>query len=361
MGRVVLAAVLALSLAACDDPLVIIGDLPGFMRVTAGVPDSAGTRVDSLAVRTRLIRPAGLAVSSAGVLYFGDQSSRVFSVTSAGRLTVLHSATGCFEKTCLGRVQGVALTNDGTALLIADDMSDKVWRLTFSNRELRAIAGTGVNAVAPDGTVATQATLSSPTGVAVLPDGSILIAERNANRIRVIGTDGILRTIAGNGVLGQSSNGALALSSPLGLPTGIAVANNVLYITETFSHTVSAVDLAAGTIRLVAGRGAPGFSGDGGAATEAALNNPWAVAVTGNNLYIADQLNNRVRLVNLQSGLITTFAGTGSTRFTGNGRSAGETSLSQPSALTVSSFGFLYISDWGHSLVWRTPVQVRTE
>jgi sugar lactone lactonase YvrE len=361
MGRTLLAGLLALALGACDDPIIILGDLPGFMRIVTGIGDSVGTRVDSLAVRTRLTRPAGLAVSNTGVLFFGDQSARIFSVTSAGRLTVLHSSLGCFVKTCLGRVQGVALTNDGTALLIADDMSDKVWRLTIANRELRAIAGTGVNAVAPDGTLAAEATLSSPTGVAMLPDGRILIAERNAHKVRVIDADGILRTLAGNGTMGEAVDGTLATSSPLSLPTAIAVADNVLYISETGSHTVRAVDLSAGTIRLIAGRGTAGFSGDAGPAVDAAFNSPWAIAVSGTNLYIADQLNHRVRLVNLQTGIITTFAGTGAVKYTGNGRPAAETSLASPSGLTVSPFGYLYISDWGHSVVWRTPVSIRAD
>ncbi|MGQ0561862.1 MAG: SMP-30/gluconolactonase/LRE family protein [Gemmatimonadota bacterium] len=360
MGRTLLIGLLALALSACDDPLVIVGDLPGFMRVTAGIADSSGTRVDTLALRTRLVRPAGLVLSSTGVLYFGDQSSRIFSVTSAGKLTVLHSSVGCFQKTCLGRVQGIALSADETALLIADDMSDKIWRFTLANRELRALAGTGINAVAPDGTVAAQATLASPTGVAALSDGRILIAERNAHKIRVISTDGLLLTFAGTGSAGQASDGAQAAASPLSLPTAMSVSNGVLYVTETLTHTVRAIDVATGTIRLVAGRGSAGFSGDGGAGTEAALNNPWAVAVSDDNLYIADQLNHRVRVVNLRTGLIATYAGTGTTRFTGNGRAAGETSVSSPSGLTVSPFGYLYISDWGHSVIWRTPVRLGT-
>ena len=361
MGRRLLVVLFSLVLTACDDPLVIVGDLPGLMRVVVGAADTAGVRNDSLAWRLRLTRPTGVVVSNTGVLYFGDHSARIFSVTSSGRVTVLHSSIGCFEKTCLGRPQGIALTNDGNALLSADDMSDKLWRLTLTNRELVAIAGTGVNAVAQDGTPAAQATLSSPTDVKVLPDNRILIAERNANRIRVIGSDGILRTLAGNGTLGQSNNGGPATSSPLALPTAITVADNVLYIAETLSHTVSAVDIAAGTIRHIAGRGTAGFSGDGGPATVAGLNTPRALAITGSNLYIADQQNHRIRLVNLQSGIITTFAGTGATVFTGNGRSAGETSIAQPSGLTISSFGFLYIADWGHSVVWRTPVQAITQ
>jgi DNA-binding beta-propeller fold protein YncE len=360
MGRIVFVLLLGLTLSACDDPLVIVGDLPGFMRIVSGMPDTSGTRIDSLALRTRLVRPAGLAVSNAGVLFFGDQSSRIFSVTSAGRLTVLNSAIGCFVKTCIGRVQGVAATPEGTVVLIADDMSDKVWRITVSNRQLSAVAGTGVNAVAPDGTVASQATLASPTGVLVLEDGRILIAERNAHKIRVIGTDGILRTLAGTGEIGQATDGAQAISSPLNLPTAIAVANNILYITETGSHTVRAVDLSSGAIRLIAGRGAPGYSGDGGLATDALLDTPWAVAASEDNVYIADQRNHRVRVINLNTGIITTFAGTGETRYSGNGRPAGATALGSPSGLTLSPFGFLYISDWGHSVVWRTPVRVTT-
>lgn len=360
MGRTLLAVLIAATLTACDDPLIIIGDLPGFMRIAAGVGDSLGTRVDTLALRTRLTRPAGLAISDAGVLYFGDQSSRVFSVTSAGKLTVLHSALNCFEKSCVGRIQGIALTPDGNALLIADDMSDKIWRLTISNREIRAIAGTGVNAVAPDGTVATAAPLASPTGVAVLPDGRVLIAERNAHKIRVIGSDGILRTFAGTGVAGSAADGVTAATAPLSNPTGLALVDNLLYVTETLTHQVRVIDVAAGTIRLVAGRGSAGFAGDGGPATAAALNTPWGVTATEDNVFIADQQNNRVRAVNVRSGIITTFAGTGLTRYTGNGKSAGETSLALPSAVTVSPFGYLYISDWGHSVVWRTPVRVTT-
>lgn len=344
MGRTLLAVVAALTLTACEDPIIIVGDLPGFMRITAGVGDSIGTRVDSLALRTRLTRPSGLATSTSGVLYFGDHSSRVFSVTSAGKLTVLHSAVGCSTKTCLGRVAGVALTPDGSALIIGDDQSDKVWRLTILNKEMRAIAGTGVNAVAPDGTIATAAPLASPNGVAVLPDGRVLIAERNSNRIRVIGADGVLRTFADS----------------LNVPTALAIGGNTVYVSETLTHSVRAIDLATGAKRLVAGRGSSGFSGDGGPAVSAALDQPIALAISENNLFIADQGNHRVRSVNLETGIISTFAGTGATRFTGNGRPAAETSLSSPGGLAVSPFGYLYISDWGHHVVWRTPIRILT-
>lgn len=344
MVRSLLGLAITLMLSACGDPLVVIGDLPGFMRITAGVPDTLGTSDDSIATRARLTRPAGLAISKTGVLYFADQSSRIFSVTSAGKMVTLHSALFCFEKTCLGRPQGLALANDGLALIIGDNQSDKVWRFTLSNRELVAIAGTGVNGVAPDGSVAAQATLASPAGVAVLPDNRILIAERNSGRIRSIGSDGMLRTFA----------------SGLNLPTGLAVGNNVVYVSEVGSHRVTAIDVSTGVASAVAGNGVASFSGDGGPAADAGLNTPWALAVNNENLYIADQLNNRVRVVNLRSRIISTYAGNGTTKFAGNGRSAAESSVVEPGGLAISSFGFLYISDWGHSIVWRTPVAINT-
>ena len=361
MGRTLLAGLLALALGACQDPIVIIGDLPGFMRVVAGVPDSSGIRNDSSALQTKVVRPAGLAVSKAGVLYFADQSSRIFSVTSAGKLDVIAQSLNCFEKSCLGRPQGMALSIDENSLYIADDMSDKIWRVTIANGDMAVVAGTGVNGVAPDGTVATQAPLSSPNGIVVLPDGRVAFAERNAFKVRVIASDGTLRTLAGTGVQGSAADGVAATAAPLDLPTGLALGNNVLYVSEQGNNSVRAVDLASGTIKRIAGNGTAGFSGDGGLATDASLNSPGALAVLDNSLYIADQLNDRVRVVNLQSDIISTFAGTGTRIFSGNGASAAQTSIYNPFGLATSTYGFLYISDYGHSVVWRTPVRANIQ
>src|SRR5215203_5811846 len=131
MGRKLLTLLFVAALAACDDPLVIIGDLPGFMRLTAGVPDSAGVRLDSIAVRTKLTGPTGMAADSSGLIYFGDLRSRIFRVNSQGRLTRVLNHDPCFVKTCVGRPQGLAVMPGGNFMLIADDMSDKIWRLNL--------------------------------------------------------------------------------------------------------------------------------------------------------------------------------------------------------------------------------------
>ncbi|HEX6558856.1 MAG TPA: hypothetical protein VF021_05320, partial [Longimicrobiales bacterium] len=82
------------------------------------------------------------------------------------------------------------------------------------------------------------------------------------------------------------------------------------------------------------------------------------LAMAGSNLYVADQSNHRVRIINVQTGLIATFAGTGARAFTGNGRSAAQTSLSNPDALAISPLGFLYICDADHAVIWRTPIRL---
>jgi DNA-binding beta-propeller fold protein YncE len=344
MGRRLLIVLCAALLGACDDPLVIIGDLPGFMRIIAGVPDSSGIFPDTIATRARLSTPLGLAVDTGGILYVSDSRSRILRVTSAGRIRVVLNQDPCFQKTCVGRPQGIARAPDG-AILIADNMSDKVWRLMPSTGDLRALAGTGVNGVAPDGTLATQAPLSSPSSVGVLPGGRVVFAERTANRIRVINSDGTLGTLVAD----------------LALPTAILVAGDRLYFTENGNHTISALDLGSGAITRIGGNGGAGFSGDNGPALQASFNFPAALALANNNLFVSDQMNNRVRLINLATGTVTTFAGTGAIAYTGNGRAAGETSVWRPTALAVSDFGFLYIADSGHHVVWRTPIRANLQ
>jgi hypothetical protein len=341
MGRATIIALgLASILAGCGDPLVVVGDLPGFMRIVAGVPDSAGTTMDPQAGRARLFSPSAVALGDSGrVLYIADQRGRVLRVTTAGEAEELLNHTTCTGNSCVRRPQGMTVHNN--ALLISDDLAHRVWRLDLTTRMLTAFAGNGTNAVGTDGLTAAQAPLSGPNDVAVLPDGRVLVAEFNSNSVRVIGADGVLRTLA----------------SGLELPSGLAVAGNSVYVSQLGADNVIELGLDGSFRRVVAGNGAPGFSGDGGPAASAALFAPRFLAVAGDNLFISDRDNHRIRSVNLQTGIITTFAGTGTTAYTGSGRAAAETSLRTPAALAFSAYGFLYIVDQGHHIVWRTPVR----
>jgi sugar lactone lactonase YvrE len=144
-----------------------------------------------------------------------------------------------------------------------------------------------------------------------------------------------------------SGDGGPADQALLNFPTAVAVDRaGHLYIADTLNHRVRRVDAAAGVITTVAGLGQPRYSGDGGLAVEAGLNEPAALAVSdGGVLYIADQSNNRVRAVDLATGVIRTVAGTGTAAYNGDGVAATETGLAGPGGLALASDGTLFIAD----------------
>src|SRR5260370_1435919 len=141
---------------------------------------------------------------------------------------------------------------------------------------------------------------------------------------------GIIQTVAGNGTSAFSGDNGAAASASLSEPFGVAVdASGNLYIADTSNHRIRKVD-SFGAITTVAGNGVQPFSGDSGAATRASLNFPTGVAVDrGGNLFITDQSNHRIRKVST-AGVITTVAGDGSNRFSGDNVAATRASLNLP-------------------------------
>jgi DNA-binding beta-propeller fold protein YncE len=357
---------LAIALTACGEPLVVLGDAPGFMRVVVGVGDSIGTRVDSIATRTRLTEPTAIAFDPVGgTLYVADRGSviqaggvtrpvaRVFAVSSAGRLQLLADRGACAGSVCIERAAGMTL--DRGALLIADDVRHRLLRFDISSRALTVLAGDGTRGDSPDGTLASVAKLGGPVDIVVAPDNSVVFSESLNHRVRAIAPDGTLRTLAGTGVPGFSGDGQSALQAQLRDPAGIALHDGTLYVADADNHRLRAIS-AEGIITTLAGSGFGGFGGDGGPAAAAALSNPRDVSVGAGGvlLFIADQGNDRVRSVNLRTGIITTYAGDGGA-FSGPGP-AGATALESPSSVLLSESGFLFIADTGHSVVWRTTI-----
>lgn len=358
MLRLGLGLALAGATAACGDPLVILGDWPGMMRVVVGIPTAPGSTVDSLATRSRITTPRGLAVDAAGVLYVADQRPRVLAVKSSGRMEVLLDHSMCRQPPCLRRPDAAVLDGAG-GLLLADPIGAQVLRLDLVSGAVTVVAGTGVSGEAPDGVPAVEANLGMPTGLAIAADGRVFFTERISNKVRVVEPDGRLVTLAGTGESGFDGDGGPAAAARLRTPTGLALHGSMLYIADTGNQRIRAVDLETGVIETVAGSGTAGFTGDGGLVLNARLNSPEAIALTadGQNLFIADTNNHRVRVVNLRTGIIHTFAGTGDPLFAGDGRMAAETALRRPGGLFVSPQNLLFISDANH-IVWRTPVRL---
>lgn len=370
MGRFSLAvAAAALAVAGCGEPFIVLGDAPGIMRTVLGVGDSIGTRFDSIAVRSRLTGPVGVAFDpDVDLLYVGDRGAlrqaggvttpvaRIFSVTSRGIATLLIDAGGCSSGTCMLQPTAIAVAPDGS-LVIADQVGNRVFRYVPSGA-LTVIAGDGTQATAQDGALAIASPMSRPAGVAVDANGTIYIGESGGHRVRTIDSNGLLQTVAGTGAPGHTGDGGPATAAQLNEPAGLHFADGVLYVTDVVAHVVRRVD-TSGTISTIAGTpGVAGFSGDGGAAVTAVLNRPVALARTpdGRQLFISDQGNDRVRALDLATGSIRTFAGTGSRVWTGSRQLAGETSLFRPAGLDAAANGFLFIADGGHSVIWRTSV-----
>jgi uncharacterized protein (TIGR03437 family) len=217
---------------------------------------------------------------------------------------------------------------------------------------LTRIAGNARAGNSGDGGPAVAAQLIFPMGLAVDAAGNVFVADRDAAAIRRIALNGTISTVAGTGTAGFTGDGGPAINARLNGPFGVAVdAAGDLYIADTGNGVVRRVS-PDGTIWTVAGTGAQGYSGDGGAALNARMNGPEAVAIDpAGNLYIADTFNGRIRRVGTD-GVIATVAGVGSTGiFSGDGGPPPNAALSLPTDVAVDRAGNLYIADFGNSRV----------
>jgi uncharacterized protein (TIGR03437 family) len=216
---------------------------------------------------------------------------------------------------------------------------------------ISTVAGNGIGGFSGDGGSALAAALNGPESVALDGAGNLYIADAGNHRIRRVDASGTIRTIAGNGIQGFSGDGGPATAAQLSQPYRVAVdgAGN-LYIADYGNNRIRKVN-TSGIISTVAGNGAVGFSGDGGLATSATLNGPLGVAVDSmGNIYLSDTSNQRVRKVS-PSGIITTVAGKGTLGFSGDGGPASLATLANPEGLAVDSVGHLYISDFNNNAI----------
>ena len=238
---------------------------------------------------------------------------------------------------------GVAIDGAGN-LYFADNENERI-RKVGTNGVITTVAGTNSAGYSGDGGAATNARLNVPSGVALDAFGNLYIADMSNNCIRMVGANGIISTVAGTNSAGYSGDGGAAVNASLWMPVGVAVdCLGNLYIADEYNNRIRAVN-TSGIITTVAGNGALGYSGDGGAAAGASLTLPAGVAVdaTG-NLYIIDGYNSRIREVST-SGIITTIAGMGGSGYSGDGGPATGALLYGPAGLAVDSAGNVYIAD----------------
>jgi len=299
-----------------------------------------------------------------------------------------------------GFASGIVVDAAGNAYLAIAD-SSVVLRLSASSGKLSVFAGTGVAGYGGDSGPATSAQLNAPAGLAVDSSGNIYIADAGNNRVREV-SNGTITTAAGNGNPGYSGDGGPATSARVNAPISVSLdGSRNLYILETCAgcagnyirkvssgiistvvgicppncSTFIAADVASiatdgsgnlffsqsndhqvyeisnGVQTTVAGQGGhPGYGGDGGPATSALLNEPKGVTVdSAGNLFIADEGNNRIRVVS--NGIINTVAGNGTSGSAGDGGAATSANLASPTAVGVGASSTFYVVDSGNQRI----------
>jgi len=239
--------------------------------------------------------------------------------------------------------------------------------LAFVPRETAAIVVIGDEmGYAGDGGPATDASLDAPGGLAITSDGEVYLADSNNHVIRRIHASGTIETVAGNHALGAGFSGdyGLAAQVQFNTPADVALApDGDLLVVDSHNHRVRRIDRPTGTVTTVAGSNRAGYAGDGGPASSAALYWPSAVAAAANgDIYIADTLNYRVRMIDHVTGLIHTVAGDGSLAEdfeVGDNGPATAAKLNMPSDVAIAPNGDLYIADMHHQRIRRVDARTR--
>ncbi len=218
---------------------------------------------------------------------------------------------------------------------------------------IATVAGNGVDGYDGDGGPATSAAIDHPRGIAALPDGGFVFASPFLPAVRRVGADGRITTVAGTGVAGFSGDGGPATAAQLNLVHGVALLpDGSLVLADTSNHRIRRV-APNGTITTVAGTGTFGFSGDGGPATGAQIAAPRGIAtLPDGSILFPDSGNHCVRLIST-AGIITTVAGSGTAGFSGDGGPATSAELNLPFSVSPLASGGFLVADAGNSRIRR--------
>lgn len=338
--------------------------VPTFTITTVAGNGKAGSSGDGgPATSAELNGPRGVTEDIYGNLYIAEYNGqRVRKVTPTGTITTLagngtQGYSGDGGPATSAELNGpYRVTVDNAGNVYIPDSGNSRVRKVSANGTITTIAGNGNSAYSGDGGLATAASLEYPEAIAFDSVGNYYIADEEANVIRKVTPGGTITTAVGTGVATYTGDNGPATSATLDGPVGVQVdAAGDLYISDQLNNVIRKV--TNGIITTVAGNGLFGFSGDGGPATKAELGYPASIGLdAAGNLYIPDINNYRIRVL-LTNGTITSVAGDGGEGYSGDNGPALSAELNAPRSVSVAPNGNVYIGDFGNNVVrLLTPV-----
>lgn len=324
----------------------------------AGIGEPGYTGDGRPAIEAALNEPKGIAVDRYGHVYVADSENHV--IRRIDRETGIMTTVAGMSEQRLALASPVAL--DGESERDEDPFADVPQTGALGYRQQADLSGTVRylidGAALPkrfsgDGGPARHAALHFPTAVAVDDEGTLFVADQMNHRVRRIdAATGSITTLAGTGQARFSGDGGPAELAALNEPAALALdGRGRLFIADQSNHRVRVIDLATGSITTFAGTGAATYDGDEGAATAVSLAGPSGLCVQGGRLYIADTFNGRIRAVDLSTGLISTVVGDGGEYRFHSSSDLPSTSLSRPSGVCVDAEGRVFVTDSDNHLV----------
>jgi DNA-binding beta-propeller fold protein YncE len=386
--RLLRGALALCTLVACGDDETTCFEGPGTACTWLGIPGETGFNGDGQhRLDTRIYWSMDLLFASDGTPWFLDWNNHLVRKVLPDQ--TVQTAIGWTDPILPGDGEptGAELTEQGAVgtdvrlnhpTEFAELADGTILVMAWHNHKLRAIdpatgrvrilGGAGAGFRGDDGPLS-MALFKQPKSLCLDADGNIYVGDQQNFRVRRIDADGVITTIAGNGTGNRA--GALggediaATESPIDWEAGsnpepsggLVVVGRTMYLAETLRHRIRAIDLDTGMIRTFAGTGAAGYAGDGGPAIEARFDGPRELELgPDGDLYVADTDNNVIRAIDLDTGEVRTVVGTGGLGLGDNGLEATRTMLARPFGLEFDPDGNLYVMDTINSRILKvTP------
>ncbi len=331
-------------------------DDKGRMTLVAGTGSAGYTGDGGPAVKATLRTPAGIAVDDEGNVYIADRENHVVrQVDKQGIITTIAgTGTAGFKgdggpaaEAQLNLPSGIALDKDGN-IFISDRTNNRVRKID-TNGIITTYAGNGETGYSGDSGPAVKARVDRPFGLATDGKGNLFIADRGNNRVRKVNPSGIITTVGGDGGFFFMGDNGPAYRASIAGPTDVAVdKQGNIYVADRNNNRVRLID-TQGMIRTVAGTGQQDYNGDSELARDTNLHLPFGIAVEPDgNLLVIDRSHYRIRRIDLKRGKVTTVAGNGKKQFAGDGGPATGAVLNFPHGMVVDKDGNLIFSDKGH-------------